>query len=173
MPNYCENTLTIQSNCLKGKSQLKVFKATAKKPVEKTKSVISFENLLPTPKELNDNPSPPPKNKINKFIRLYGAKDWYDWRIKNWGTKWDACEPSMAKRVSDTELIYFFDTAWSPPLELFKEISKQYPDLTFRIEYEERSMWFAGDFKVKNGEVLYNREFEPERDLDEEGLDND
>lgn len=44
----------------------------------------------------------------------YGSKTWFDWCIKNWGTKWNACDPI---RISHN--IVIFDTAWDCPLRNF------------------------------------------------------
>ena len=169
MPNYCNNILIVSAKNNKGIKELKDFKNTAKKPIKKLKSCISFENLFPTPKELLDEKAPAPDNKIKKFQKLYSADDWYDWRIKNWSTKWDAIDPYL-NNIKNDYLNYCFDTAWSPPLNLFVEVSKKYPNLTFELNYEERGMWFAGSFKVKNGNIIFDRQYEPEPYEDEEGL---
>ena len=49
---------------------------------------------------------------------LLDGDGWYEWRIKHWGTKWDAVHivPSMA---GDDVLRLQFDTAWSPPLPVY------------------------------------------------------
>ena len=39
---------------------------------------------------------------------------------------------------------YGFDTAWSPPETLIEKVSVDWPTLTFRLEYEEPGMNFAG-----------------------------
>lgn len=50
-------------------------------------------------------------------IRRYGAASWYDWSVRNWGTKWDAYEQRWgeAKRKGMLQEVVF-QTAWSPPL---------------------------------------------------------
>jgi hypothetical protein len=52
--------------------------------------------------------------------REYGALNWCEWAPRNWGTKWNA---SQCDRISDTELA--FDTAWSMPYPVMKELAEQ------------------------------------------------
>jgi hypothetical protein len=44
---------------------------------------------------------------------------------------------------------YSFDTAWSPPIEFFENLAKQWPSLTFVLQYEELGMAFKGIAKFK------------------------
>ena len=48
---------------------------------------------------------------------------WRDWRIANWGTKW---EPTDLEVDLDDEgdLTLSFETAWSPPAQVLEELSK-------------------------------------------------
>lgn len=64
----------------------------------------------PMPKDFSDTD-------FELFIRLLrayracgGIMDWYDWNIKNWGTKWNAYD---FERISESEIK--FETAWSAP----------------------------------------------------------
>lgn len=56
-------------------------------------------------------------------IKKYGHRDWYDWRIKNWGTKWNVNPDDMYI----TENTICFQTAWSCPVEVLLNISKKVP----------------------------------------------
>jgi hypothetical protein len=76
---------------------------------------------------------------------------WYDWNNNNWGTKWDAGEASM-NQVSPTEVRYFFETAWSPPIPVIATLSAQYPDLHIELQWEEEQ-GFGGTFVFTNGEA--------------------
>jgi hypothetical protein len=82
----------------------------------------------------------------------YSPDNWYDWNVRNWGTKWDvAVSPDEAfpdTRMEDYEVsgdfasvMYHFQTAWSPPIEALQELSKQYPDVCFTYRYEEETGW--------------------------------
>ena len=51
----------------------------------------------------------------------YGYKDWYDWSIANWGTKWNASETQIFDKGIQ------FNTAWSCPVSVLKELSKHIP----------------------------------------------
>lgn len=75
--------------------------------------------------------------------KLYGCKDWYDWCVKNWGTKWDAGEASIYEH-SEEEAEIVFDTAWGPPIEWVKIVELKYPDLRFELHYDEPGMGFKG-----------------------------
>lgn len=44
----------------------------------------------------------------------YGADNWYDWAINNWGTKWGAYEIEHVE-IGKDHIDIQFDTAWSPP----------------------------------------------------------
>ena len=81
---------------------------------------FDFNNVIPMPNELTDtvsgseNAKPDwQKEQSEKLKAKYGADNWYDWSINNWGTKWNACDTEVEQR--DGTLIYRFDTAWDAP----------------------------------------------------------
>ena len=77
------------------------------------------------------------------LIKKYGTDNWYDWNVKNWGTKWEASYPSVLEKTAK-HIVYSFDTAWSPPITWQERVAKMYPKLKFVNEYEEGGMAFAG-----------------------------
>jgi len=82
MPNWCENTLIVSGD----KKQIKQFKEKAKG--KKNKTDLSLNNFVPLSKEL-ENTTAPSLKPNKKLIKKYGADNWYEWCISNWGTKWD------------------------------------------------------------------------------------
>ena len=87
-------------------------------------------------------------------LKKYGYKDWYNWRINNWGTKWDACEGGM--RDSEWEVEATFDTAWAPPTPWLEKVSAKYKRLKFTLEYSEEGMGFEGKAFAKAGDIVDN-----------------
>ena len=83
---------------------------------------------------------------------MYGADNWYDWCTRNWGTKWDVADASLVDEGDDC-LEYHFLSAWSPPVEWLRKVSRDYPRLSFLLRYEEESARFMGAAKAENGEV--------------------
>lgn len=94
------------------------------------------------------------------------SNHWYDWNITNWGTKWDVAKrdendwrsTEIVERV-DGNVIYRFDTAWSPPLEVISILSFQFPELVFDLEYEEETGW-GGSALFQNGVMVSFSEYE-------------
>ena len=85
----------------------------------------------------------------------YGAKDWYDWCVENWGTKWNACETIYEQ---DTPNKVQFDTAWSDVRELIKELSAKHPENTFSYKYAEEQLgYYTGSCTCQNGEIISQR----------------
>jgi len=50
--------------------------------------------------------------------------------------------------------VYTFYTAWGPPWQLIKELSGQFPDLYFLLEFNEPMMLVKGKMHFKNGEII-------------------
>ena len=69
---------------------------------------------------------------------------WYNWRVQNWGTKWDCYTLEM----DDTDLPHgfevTFETAWSPPEEVCSAIREQYPNVSISWFYDEPGCEIAG-----------------------------
>ena len=71
---------------------------------------------------------------------------WYDWRLQNWDTKWDAYDVV----VTDDDIEYGgqfeveFNTAWSPPEAICSAIREQYPDVSVSWFYDEPGCEIAG-----------------------------
>ena len=69
---------------------------------------------------------------------------WYNWRVQNWGTKWDCYTLEM----DDTDLPHgfevTFETAWSPPEEVCHAIREQYPNVSISWFYDEPGCEIAG-----------------------------
>lgn len=101
------------------------------------------------------------KNNIEDVIKLgekvynnrlkYGCDDWYDWRIKYWGTKWN----SSNTFISDDYSEILFDSAWTPAIPVIKELARLYPSLSIIHEWaEEQTGWYSGKYTYRNGELF-------------------
>jgi len=82
-------------------------------------------------------------------IKEYGCRSWYDWCVKNWGTKWDLDISDV--QVHGFNMTIYSMTAWSPCLEGVTEISKDYPLLHFQVDYAEPGMGFQGFAEIHDG----------------------
>ncbi len=90
------------------------------------------------------------KNEIVCY-KQYGHSNWYDWAIANWGTKWNAYD---THKRDDLCNVISFNTAWSTAHDVIKELSKQYPDLTFVTLYADEDLGYnCGVYACSNGEV--------------------
>jgi hypothetical protein len=93
-----------------------------------------------------------------EFVRsMRDDQDWYHWNCRNWGTKWDIGVvngdeyPNTTKTITDEgDVMYHFQTAWSPVGEVLMKLSEMYPSLNFDYEYEEEQGW-GGTCTFKGG----------------------
>ena len=136
MPNWCNNSITIKH-----------------KDPAMIDRVLNAKNLLtefiPTPQELIDtvagfvgadgNAAHQAQQAAN--IEKYGYKDWYDWQVANWGTKWDINLESP-ERLDANTVSAWFDSAWAPPTAAYERLI----ELGFYIKayYDEPGMGFCG-----------------------------
>lgn len=81
-------------------------------------------------------------------LRTYGAKNWYDWHIKNWGTKWNVGE---AMYINEDSKTISFQTAWSTPEGIFRELSK-YTKVVVTYADEDTGSNYGIDI-YENGEL--------------------
>jgi hypothetical protein len=97
------------------------------------------------------------------LIEKYGFKDWYDWSLYHWGTKWGDCDLRIEESYrnsnsDDTRTLELkYDTAWGPALEALTHISTLFPKLIFYTFYSETGIGFQGYHKVCNGEVIIDQ----------------
>lgn len=172
MPNWCSNSLYVSGDSDKV-NEFKGWVITEVNDTEivrdenynavldengqpLTKEVIrekfTFEKLFPTPAELLADVDPIPhkegeddesyKNRLEELREKYGHSGWYNWRVSNWGTKWDACESDWD--LDDECLTIHFQTAWSPPIGWLENVSAQFPELVFKMTFQEEGMGFCG-----------------------------
>lgn len=87
-----------------------------------------------------------------KNYREHGNISWYDWSIKNWGTKWNAYDQNDERNTADT---IYFQTAWSSPIGLIEELSKMFPLVKVCLTYaDENSGSNTGMIVFENGEAI-------------------
>ena len=95
---------------------------------------------------------------MKEFIReIEEDNDWYSWNVRNWGTKWDACNAAVWEEPN--ELRYDFDTAWAIPEPALIAMSAKYPNLIFDLHAEEEQGWGA-DIIFKQGEAIVDKEWD-------------
>lgn len=77
----------------------------------------------------------------------FSGNGWYDWNVREWGTKWDACDPCVNEIVADgkgnASVSITFETAWSIPEPVFRAMVAQHPTIDFDFESEEEQGWGA------------------------------
>lgn len=110
---------------------------------------------------LDKNPSRKEKD-INNFLQgiknylNFGYATWYKWSTYNWGTKWNAYQQGDKR---DTNNIIYFQTAWSTPIPVIKQLSKMFPIVEITLDYaDEDSGSNAGQIMFFNGEIVNHYE---------------
>ena len=177
MPNWVYNGLTIEGSPDSVKKLMEQMNTPfvrvhdnwdiatqqmQKQQVTYPNPVFAFWNIVkPTNMEAYDGPQP----KVEDFAEAMKFKSdhWYDWNVRNWGTKWDVAVSSVETypntTVEDTAngenhvVHYNFETAWSRPMTALLKLSEQYPDLLFTLSYEEETGW-GGECELLRGKII-------------------
>lgn len=139
MPNYVVNKIKIKGNKEEIDKLLNFIKAD-------DGFCIDFNKIIPMPKWVYHG------NLSRKEEEKYGEENcWYEWSIKNWGTKWNAFEAddSYYFKLPHTkeENTIFFETAWNGVPKLISKLGFIFPTLT--IEY----YWYDEDFGSNVGHI--------------------
>ena len=125
MPNWCNNVLELAHKNPKMLDK-------ARKAFKRGKLLDTF---VPVPKELRETVAGRVgsdedyaqqllafKRELN--VKFFGAADWYDWCVSNWGTKWDIGADGYEVAIEDGRLTLSFDSAWAPPLGAYEKLTE-------------------------------------------------
>jgi hypothetical protein len=171
MPNHITNIVTIKGEEKAIAKVMKLIKG------DDEAQFIDFNRIAPIPKELQGTRSPmktiskeeyiEQERKIKagetdeyfgisrcltaeqrkEYMETFGADNWYDWQIANWGTKWNAYSQSL---VNDNTIQ--FDTAWGTPLAIMENMSKKFPDVTIEVRYADEDFGYnVGKYTLSKG----------------------
>lgn len=153
MPNWCENSVIIYGN----PDQLDEFAMKVRESLADTDGKNGVMGCyLPIPTDLSNNPSPIGDDEIESSnLEKYGARDWYDWAVKNWGSKWGDCHTTIDEVDENSMCVEInYDSAWGPCTAGFVAISEKFPDFVFMEFYRESGMGFAGYTVIIAGEII-------------------
>jgi len=126
MPNWCNNRMTISHP----------DPAMVQKAADAWNSGAFLDTLLPTPSELldtvkgwtNDEEEQKAREEQQKTnIEKYGYPTWYEYRIAEWGTKWDIGLDEHQGNdavVTGNSFSVDFDSAWSPPTDAYYKLKE-------------------------------------------------
>lgn len=141
MPNYCSNYVELRH---KDPARLQAA-------ADAWNSGELFNSLMPRPESLNITACHATNDRDLKVlydanIEAHGYANWYDYNLAEWGTKWDVGRGEHEEPCSpqDDVVILNFDSAWSPPLEAWDNLSAQgYEIMSY---YYEPGMGFCGRY---------------------------
>lgn len=85
----------------------------------------------------------------------YGAINWYEWSVNNWGTKWNATDYVLGDKGVE------FETAWDPALPAVVAMSKMHPNIRIAFLYSDEDIGnHVGYMLLTGGKVDYQGTFE-------------
>ncbi len=138
MPNHVTNGLTIISD---NKKKLADFKEKALTKSDDGTVGFDFNAVIKQPDNIEtENCSGKHEN---------GVICWYNWNIKNWGTKWGAYDVEVLKNTDD-ELSLQFNTAWGPPEPVFYKLEEMFTNVSMTSINEDDNIepdYFGNDNK--------------------------
>ena len=89
------------------------------------------------------------KKYVENFQR-YGATTWYDFRVANWGSKWNSYNPQPF-----TEDTLIFQTAWSRVLPVIAALAAKYPDIAIEYAWADEDIGCnVGYAEFQDGELV-------------------
>lgn len=198
MPNWNKNLITLTAKTEEAKKQLHTFidkHIIVVRERNWNDSILEIDNdsIIPRPegivklmgmgKDTNDNYDEEAERKQREQnLKDYGYEDWYDFCIKEWGSKWGFCHTAFHNNYGELietkadlqnnlelngEIDIQTDCAWGPAVGLMKKICELYPDIEFRCEWgEEQVTEYYGTYTYdkENG---WEEKYKSELDVDE------
>lgn len=121
MPNWCENRVYLEAPESEIQSILEACRG-------EEKNLLSY--LRPEPEH--------PESEAGEM------PSWYDWRVDNWGTKWEVNADAYSHGEGWVNIA--FDSAWAPPIEALRHWQEQDSEnRSFNIRFIEWGMAFTGE----------------------------
>lgn len=122
MPNWCSNTARITAP----EPVIQELRARIEATQCPSGSVMPgiLDLMVPEPRDIGDG--------------------WYDWRVANWGTKWEISHIDVLDESEPDAIELGFESAWAPPLEAFRAWAERDGRVTYRIDYIEEGVGFVG-----------------------------
>lgn len=138
MPNWCSNSLIVEGKPKELHKFLKHIELTeseAKALGHDEGTKFSCHRVIPQP--------------------VFQGDEWYDWRIANWGSKWDLTDLDFFQEDWESGMVGCnFNTAWSPILPVIEELATQYPTLEFQYQYYEGGSDYWGKHLIHNAKKI-------------------
>jgi hypothetical protein len=169
MPNHCTNLLSCTSR--------KTIGSIIKPYLTDDGKCIDFEKILPFPdcikasgkfgdlafitakrNKLEEEEIKAQQEATEKLcLEETGYKNWYDWSIANWDTKWNAYSCyTLEDNTQELEELQDigFQTAWSPPINVIKHLAMLTGE-PLRMSYYDEGWMFGGEmFAEPDGSVI-------------------
>lgn len=87
--------------------------------------------------------------------RLYKDNNWYDWRTKNWDTKWNSYgyDEGLGFDEGNNQIRFF--SANRSARKVILALSRQYPDVLFELRYADEDLGYnVGQISMIAGEAI-------------------
>lgn len=148
MPNWCNNSIEIVGP----RDKIRALWDEAMKGEEADGGLL--QGLRPMPAELKNTTSPS------------DGANWYDWRVNNWGTKWEVGIEGLEFEQDEdgnydnggagphARITGWFDSAWAPPVTACEAYAEENPDVRITLDYHEPGMAFVGRAVFEDGDLV-------------------
>lgn len=145
MPNWCNNSITIQG------------------PIETIKTLWTdaqeadglLTAMVPQPEDMfHGNLGEAERKECEEK----GIPNWYDWNVANWGTKWDVSLEGLEFIDNGDGTAYisgWFDSAWAPPIDAYEHFADMMDNCSIEASYYEPGMNFGGFWSTEHGDECF------------------
>ena len=140
MPNWCNNSFSITGNT----ESIRELWETAQTADNGDFGLLNA--IMPMPKELEGTTAPSE------------GDNWYNWRVENWGTKWDVTDEGLEfidNGDGTASISGWFDSAWSPPIGAYEQLAADFDSCVIECSYYEPGMDFGGFWSSENGDEYF------------------
>jgi hypothetical protein len=114
---------------------------------DNTEAVDMIYNIM------NTEDTPLCETLIPMDTALLNSGGWYDWRIENWGTKWEIYDATCDRMDANTLVLYFY-TAWSPPFPIFDKLVSMGFEVNAR--YLDEGWMYIGEYNSDGNHVHFD-----------------